>query len=88
MILPGFGGFLTNYSGARIHPIKHSFHPPARTIVFNANLRTNDGLLIDHITRARKISYNEASTLVKDYSATCLNELEAGNTIHFKHIGS
>ncbi|NQT76647.1 MAG: SPOR domain-containing protein [Bacteroidetes bacterium] len=88
VILPGFGGFLTNYSGARIHPIKHSFHPPARSIVFNANLRTNDGLLIDHIARARKIAYNEASALVKDYSASCLHELEAGNTIHFKHIGS
>ena len=88
VILPGFGGFLTNYSGARIHPIKHSFHPPARSIVFNANLRTNDGLLIDHIARAKKINYNEASALVKDYSASCLAELEAGNTIHFKHIGS
>ena len=88
VILPGFGGFLTNYSGARIHPIKHSFHPPARSIVFNANLRTNDGLLIDHIARAKKISYNEASALVKDHSTSCLHELEAGNTIHFKHIGS
>ncbi|MCK5765559.1 MAG: SPOR domain-containing protein, partial [Bacteroidales bacterium] len=53
VILPGVGGFLTNYSGARIHPIRHSFQPAARTLVFNANLRTNDGLLIDYVSRAQ-----------------------------------
>jgi len=88
VILPGYGGFLTNYSGARIHPIKHSFQPPARTIVFNANLRTNDGLLIDHVSRLRKISYQEASVAVNEYSSRCMRELDDGDTVHFTHIGS
>ena len=88
VILPGFGGFLTNYSGARIHPIKHSFQPPARTIVFNANLRTNDGLLIDHVSRQAQISYQEASMAVNEYAGKCMRELENGDTIHFTHIGS
>jgi nucleoid DNA-binding protein len=88
VILPGFGGFLTNYSGARIHPIKHTFQPPARTVVFNANLRTNDGLLIDHVSRILHISYQEASTAVNEYSSHCIHELENGGTLNFKHIGS
>ncbi|MEN8224844.1 MAG: SPOR domain-containing protein [Bacteroidota bacterium] len=88
VILPGFGGFLTNYSGARIHPIKHSFHPPARTIVFNANLSTNDGLLIEYVSRVINISYQEASGMVNDYASSCIRDLEAGNTIHFTNIGT
>lgn len=88
VILPGFGGFLTNYSGARIHPIKHSFQPPARTIVFNANLQTNDGLLADYISRNRDISYTDAASLVNAYAESCLKDLEAGKTVYFKNIGN
>jgi nucleoid DNA-binding protein len=88
VILPGFGGFLTNYSGARIHPVRHSFHPPARTVVFNAGLQTNDGLLISHVAKRRNISYQEASELVKDYTAHCMAGLCAGQAIRFIHTGS
>ena len=88
VILPEFGGFLTNYSGARIHPVRHSFHPPARTVVFNANLRTNDGLLIDHVSRSMHISYREASEAVTRFAATLNAELDKGNTVVFHNIGS
>jgi hypothetical protein len=88
VILPGFGCFLTNYSGARIHPIKHSFHPPSRTVIFNANLSTNDGLLIDHICRIESISYKDASLKVNNYVAQCFREMQAGNTIVLTNIGS
>jgi hypothetical protein len=88
VILPGFGGFLTNYSGASIHPIKHSFQPPVRTLVFNANLSTNDGLLIDYVSRSKHISYQEASQEVSDYAAYCIVELENGNIVTLNNIGS
>jgi len=88
VILPGVGGFLTNYSGARIHPIKHSFQPASRTLVFNANLRTNDGLLIDYVARKKAISYQEASLLINDYAARCMRDLESGKTVNFNNIGT
>lgn len=88
VILPGFGGFLTNYSGARIHPIKHNFQPPGRTVVFNANLTTNDGLLADHISRTRNISYPDAATLVKHYAEACLKDLKEGKTVYLRNIGN
>lgn len=88
VILPGFGGFLTNYSGAHIHPIRHSFDPPSRSVVFNANLSTNDGLLIDYLTRQELISYQEASRKVNEYAASCLREIGDGQTVVFANIGS
>ena len=88
VILPGFGGFLTNYSGARIHPIRHSFHPPSRTVVFNANLRTNDGLLIDHISRSMHITYKDAAFKVNEFVAHIFGELEKGNIFSFMNIGT
>ena len=88
VILPGVGGFLTNYSGARIHPIRHSFQPASRTVVFNANLRTNDGLLIDYVGRQEGISYQDASVMVNNYASGIMRDLEAGNTVELQHIGS
>ncbi len=88
VILPAVGGFLTNYSGARIHPIRHSFQPASRTLVFNANLRTNDGLLIDYVGRKQGISYQQASILVGEYASHIMREMEAGNTVSLHNIGS
>jgi len=88
VILPGFGGFITNYSGARIHPIKHNFYPPSRTVVFNANLRTSDGLLIDHISRSENISYQEATQWVNEFTVHCFDLLNSGNSLELKNIGS
>ena len=88
VILPGVGGFLTNYSGARIHPVRHSFQPASRTLVFNANLRTNDGLLIDHVSRNESISYQEASIIVNNYAMGILREMEEGNAVVLENIGT
>ncbi len=88
VILPGVGGFLTNYSGARIHPVRHSFQPASRTVVFNTNLRTNDGLLIDHVARSGGTTYQEASTLVHDYAGRLMNEIRAGKTFYLNNIGN
>ena len=88
VILPGVGGFLTNYSGARIHPVRHSFQPASRTLVFNANLRTNDGLLIDYVSRKEGIPYQEASVKVNDYAMVIMRELEDGKTVELENIGS
>jgi cell division septation protein DedD len=88
VILPGVGGFLTNYSGARIHPVRHSFQPASRTVVFNARLRTNDGLLIDHVSRSESIPYQQAALKVNEYAADCIRKLESGEEVILKNIGT
>lgn len=40
VIIPGFGGFIGNYSPALIDPIYHTFHPPYKSLLFNINLKT------------------------------------------------
>jgi cell division septation protein DedD len=88
VILPGVGGFLTNYSGAHIHPVRHSFQPATRTVVFNANLSTNDGLLIDHVSKRKDISYQEASLVVNRYATEIKRDLESGQTLELKNVGT
>ncbi|MCX6268123.1 MAG: hypothetical protein NTW16_12315, partial [Bacteroidetes bacterium] len=60
VIIPGFGGFIGNYSPARIDQVNHTFHPPTKELLFNVNLKQNDGLLASAIAASWMISYADA----------------------------
>ena len=60
VIIPGFGGFIGNYLHARIHPVHHTFLPPSKSLLFNINLKQNDGLLASRIAFRENISYEQA----------------------------
>ena len=45
VIVPGFGGFIGNYTPASIDKSSGTFYPPVKQISFNRNLNHNDGLL-------------------------------------------
>lgn len=87
IVIPDLGGFITNYSSAKVNTEKHSFSPPSKKIVFNAYLKVNDGLLINHIAFSEDISYIEAKTRVERFVKRCHTELANGRRIRFQKIG-
>jgi CCDC81-like prokaryotic HU domain 1/CCDC81-like prokaryotic HU domain 2/SPOR domain len=66
VIIPNLGGFVGNYSGAKIHPTQHSFEPPHKQLAFNKNLTTNDGLLANAIATEKSISFAAANSLIDE----------------------
>lgn len=83
--IPDFGSFLTQFRSARIH--HHTFFPPSKAISFNAQLVSNDGLLIKHISQTENSSYEEAAIRVKKAAFNWKNALEQGEKLQLKHIG-
>ena len=88
VIVPGFGGFIGNYTAARINKSTGDFSPPVKQISFNKNLNTNDGLLIGRIAGANSIDFNEARTVVTKYVTELRRKLNNGETVIFEHIGA
>jgi len=88
VILPGFGGFVGNYSGARVHPINHTFYPPSKNILFNSKLTGDDGLLAHNLSVSENISYEEAKIALKSFAKNCENKLKEGKTLSFDKIGA
>ncbi len=88
VVIPGLGGFLTNDKPASIQPNTHHFRPPYKQVMFNAYLKTNDGLLVNYIAREENISYKEAKLQVDKFVYLCDNALKAGKRIHFHRVGS
>ena len=88
VIVPGFGGFIGNYSPARIDKSTGIFYPPLKQISFNRNLNHNDGLLIGRISMSVKINYGDARNLVEEFVAGLRKKLEKGEKVVFDNIGS
>ena len=87
IVIPGLGGFLTNDKPASIQPNTHHFRPPYKQVMFNAYLKTNDGLLVNYIAREENISYQEAKAQVDKFVYLCDNALKSGKRINFHRVG-
>jgi len=87
VILPGFGGFIGNYTPARIDRESNIFHPPVKSISFNSKLEHNDGLLIGRISQKKDMGYPDARQFVEDYIKGLRSKLEKGERVHLDDIG-
>jgi nucleoid DNA-binding protein len=88
VIIPGFGGFIGNYTPARIDKSSGMFYPPVKQISFNRNLNHNDGLLTGKVSESLKLNYGDARNLVEQFSDDIKAKLNRGEKVMFDHIGS
>ncbi|MEI6900117.1 MAG: SPOR domain-containing protein [Bacteroidota bacterium] len=87
VVIPGFGGFIGNYSGAWIQASRHIITPPFKALLFNVNLKQNDGLLANQVVLRKKISYDSAMELIDSLVARWNTLLNQGKTIELQGIG-
>ena len=65
VIVPGFGGFVTNTKSAVISSYSKTFYPPHKVITFNSHLKNNDGLLANYIASADKMPFEHAMSFIR-----------------------
>ena len=69
VIVPHFGGFVTNKTSAQIGEDSLTFYPPTKQVGFNVNLNHNDGLLANYIASSENISFDQATSKIEDIVA-------------------
>jgi len=87
VILPNFGGFVGNPQSAKLNKTTGMLSPPSKQILFNANLKTNDGLLITHISNEEGITQKVAKTEVENYATKITDKLTKSKVLHIDKIG-
>jgi hypothetical protein len=87
VIIPGFGGIVSNYRPASLNPAQHTFSPPSKRLAFNASLRTNDGLLTAHISKKLSVNYSEATAYIKTFVDDCMKSLHDGERLILHKVG-
>lgn len=88
VIIPGFGGFLTNYEEAVV-PYEHTAQlmPPLRHLYFNQALQSNDGLLVQSYMQAYDAAYPEANKQMQMDIADMDSQLKIRGSYVLDHIG-
>jgi len=87
VIIPGLGGFIGNYAPATIHPTRHVFSPPSKSVLFNPHLQQNDGLLAGHVAACENISYEKALAGIEDFVFECREHIYKDQPVVFDNLG-
>jgi cell division septation protein DedD len=87
VIIPGLGGFIANYAPATIHPTRHIFTPPSKSVLFNPHLQQNDGLLASHMASCENIAYEKALAGIEDFVLECRERIYKDQPVVFDNLG-
>jgi nucleoid DNA-binding protein len=87
VIVPGLGGFVTNYQPAKVHPTSFIFNSPSKSVAFNISLSINDGLLADTIARNEGVSHREADLLISGFVSQIKGALAEMKPVKLSGIG-
>lgn len=88
VIVPNFGGFVSNYAPAKIHPVQHTFRPPSKSIVFNKNLKHNDGLLANQVAASLNTDYTSALKYIDHFVHHTNSQLKEGKRVKIEDVGT
>lgn len=87
VIVPGLGGFVTRFEEASFSDDGKEILPPYRSVSFNSQLRTNDGLLTQSYMNVCDTSFPKAQSLVEEDSNTIREELRKTGEYTFGSLG-
>lgn len=88
VVIPNFGSFVCRNISAKFIENHTKLLPPNKEIVFNKNLKKNDGILIKNISEIKNISYSEAEEKVNSWVKKINKKINKGKSISFENIGS
>lgn len=81
VIVPNFGGFVTQGIGATYNKSTSIFHPPSKQVSFNYHLHKSDGLLIHHVAASEGMTYDEAAKAIASEVQEWEHELQQGEVV-------
>ncbi|PZD77413.1 HU family DNA-binding protein [Mesonia sp. K7] len=87
VVIPEFGGFISQRVPAEINHSTNEFYPPKKNILFNHHLTSNDGVLISYIAKAEKISYAEAQEKVSTFAYQLSESIKKHQEVSLENFG-
>lgn len=88
VVVPGLGAFLVNESPASYNKVNKVFIPPTGKLSFNINIKHNDGLLVNKISKEEGITFPAALKTIQQQVEQWHKELKSGNKVHISHVGN
>lgn len=87
VVIPEFGAFLTQMKSAFIDSSSNTFYPPSKSLSFNEQLSSNDGLLISYMAEAENASYETILKQTKSKVKEWKKSLHQGGRLQLSNLG-
>ena len=87
VIIPGFGAFISEYRPAEINEENDEIKPPSSRLIFNPQIRNNDGLLVGYVADALRCSHFEALQKIEKERDDFIYRLDKGEKVELKELG-
>lgn len=87
VVVPGFGAFLTQSRSAVIHEGTQTLYPPTKTVSFNQQLISNDGLLVSYAAEVQMTTFEAMLKKVEEEVVDWKLRLQKGERLQLADIG-
>jgi nucleoid DNA-binding protein len=88
VVIPEFGGFVTNFDCAKINETNRFITPPQKWLAFNALLKNDDGLLSNYIAKEENITREQANLHIKSFVESTKKCLQFDNAYSIVGLGT
>ena len=88
VVVPGLGAFVKKPVSAQVNPVANYFGMPSSEIVFDANLREDNDLVVNYISEKNEVPEDEARRLLAMFVSDCFNSLKQGKKVMLNNIGA
>ncbi len=87
VVVPGFGGFVSRNQLSHYSLNKEVLSPPSKKIVFNVQLKQNDGILATWLKEKINCDFNQATKHIDEFAAHCKVLLDTKHRLEFENLG-
>ena len=88
VVVPGLGAFVKKPVSAKVNPVANYFAMPSSEIVFDANLREDNDLVVNYMSEKNDLPKEEAQKLLSMFVSDCFNSLKQGKKVVLNQIGT
>lgn len=88
VVVPGLGAFVKKSTSAQVNPVANYFGMPSSEVVFDANLREDNDLVVNYIAEKNEVPEDEARRLLAMFVSDCFNTLKQGKKVVLNNIGT
>ena len=88
VVVPGLGAFVKKPVSAKVNPVANYFAMPSSEIIFDANLREDNDLVVNYMSEKNDIPKDEAQKLLSMFVSDCFNSLKQGKKVVLNQLGT
>ncbi len=87
VVVPGFGGFVAKHQLAHYSLNKGVLHPPSKKVLFNVQLKQNDGILAGWLKEKLNCDFTEVTKHLEEFSHYSKMLLDTKRRVEFENLG-